>query len=60
MVGFRKDAVDRMKYILLRGVKKEIHVNQAETVLTNGPEKGEIRLIIPISQKSNDQNDDFF
>jgi hypothetical protein len=49
MVGFRKDAADRMQYIVLRGVKKEIQVNQAETVLTNGREKGEFRLIIPIN-----------
>lgn len=49
LIGFRKDAADRMQYIVLRGVKKEITVGLQETVLTNGREKGEFRLIIPIN-----------
>lgn len=48
--GFRRDAVDKMQYIVLRGMKKEIHLDpNVEKLLTNGREKGEFRLIIPIN-----------
>jgi hypothetical protein len=47
-VGFRRDANDKMQYIILRGIKKDIEVEGKSDVLTNNREKGEFRLIIPI------------
>lgn len=47
--GFRKDPNDKMQYIILRGIKKDVSVEGKMDILYNGREKGEFRLIIPIN-----------
>lgn len=48
-IGFRRDTNDKMQYIILRGIKKDIQIEGKSEVLTNGREKGEFRLVIPIN-----------